>query len=674
MANCAGLSVATGLIATDDRYVGIMKYRPTIPAITLRNTVALAWVIGTTVVGFTTLHAQDNSIWPLVKPEQRRIRYRDSTLLPDVYVAQTPPPPTVSDRLPPEAERLLPLDEAIQLALNDSEVVRQLAGSIAVSSGRTIYDPAIANNAVDQQRAAFDPTLEANNTWTQTEPPTAFLDPGSPTGTSFGGVQAENHNVSVGLSQRNLAGGTARFGFGNEASRFSPGLFALNPANRYSTELSYTQPLLRGGGVLANRTPIILAQIDTERSFFQFRDDIQELVRGTIDAYWAVVFARTDVWAREIQVNQAEELVRFSEARQKTGFANITEVAQAQSALAQFRASLVFARANLLTREAALQNILGIPPTLRELLTPSTPPTTERIQFDWNEITTIAQQRRPDLIELKLVLEADQQRVLLANNQARPSLDLVSIYRWNGLEGRTPSGARVGSTGDQYQDWTLGVNFSVPLFLRSERASLRSAQLVVARDRANLTQGVHNARHLLALRIRNLYTFYEQYEAFRIAREAAKRNLSRQFAAYRTGNPVLFVNVLQAISDWGNSVSQEAQAVTQYNTELANLERESGTILETHGIFFNEDRFCSLGPVFPWRLNERAYPRDIRPTENIPRYPAGSRPAENTFDLNNYPRRLPRTDKKDENTSPAEPVPAPPAAEVSLAYPKLLIP
>ncbi|QDS99912.1 TolC family protein [Adhaeretor mobilis] len=611
----------------------------------------------------------DDSILPFIKQEQRRVRYRDPACLPDVYVPLTPPPPTVSSPLPSDADRLLSLDEAIRLALADSEVVRTLAGSIAVSSGRTIYDPAITNNSVDQQRAAFDPQLDVRNTWAQNEPPVAIIDPGDPNRAVFGGIKTENHNVAIDLSQRNLSGGTSSVRFGNDASTFSPGIFALSPQNRYATELSYTQPLLSGSGVLANRVPIVLSRIDTERSFFQFRDSVQELVRGTIEAYWAVVFARTDVWARTIQVEQAEALLKYSEARKKTGFANVTEVAQSQSALAQFRASLISSRANLLTREAALQNMLGIPPSAVDRFVPSTPPTNDRIEFDWNEITQIAQQRRPDLIELKLVIEADQQRLLLAQNQTQPNLDLVALYRWNGLEGEMPNGGRLGTGGNEATDWALGVNFSVPLFLRQERATLRSAQLIVTRDRANLEQGVHNARHLLALNFRNLETFYQQYEAFQEAREAAYIFLKRQLAARELQQPVLLFNVLQALGDWGNSVSQEAQALAQYNTELANLERQSGTILETHGVFFWEDRYCSLGPLWAARQG-KLYPRDIRPSKNEPQYPIGDEPAEEFFDLDYSLKRLPPTTDEPAKRSPP-PLPLPPA-ETPQKTPELL--
>jgi outer membrane protein TolC len=612
-------------------------------------------VFGALALGVASAWAErveyDNGVFPLIKGEQRQVRFRDPAALPDVYVPPTPQPPTVREPLPADAVQPLSLDDAIRMALANSEVVRQLAGSIAVSSGRTIYDPAITNNTIDQQRAAFDPTVTVDNAFSHVEPPLAVrvpvdpLDPTGPGQTILSGIQTQNHNVSAGVSQRNLLGGTSAMRLGNDASRFSPGFFALSPQDRYSAELSYTQPLLRGAGVLANRVPMVLARIDTERSFFALRDSLQELVRGVIEAYWQVVFARTDVWAREIQVRQAEEAFNRATARFEQGIADITETAQTRAAYAQFRANLIASRANLLTREAALAGMIGLPPTEPFALQPITPPTSELVPFDWNRVTEVAQIRRPDLIEMKLILEADQQQLILARNQRRPNLDLVGLYRWNGLDGTTPEQTQITTQGGESTDWTFGVNFSVPLFLRAERASVRSAELLIARDRAVLEQGVQSARQILANNFRNLDLFYMQYEAFTVSREAAKENLERQFAVYEHGIDVIFLNVLQAISDWGNSVSQQAQSLTQYNIELANLERQTGTILETHAVFLYEDRFCSLGPLWIDPKVCTPYPRDIAPGPNADIYPAGDEPSEQLFDLKNYPQRLPRVDE-----------------------------
>src|SRR5262249_43277693 len=172
------------------------------------------------------------------------------------------------------------------------------------------------------------------------------------------------------------------------------------------------------------------------------------------------------------------------------------------------------------------------------------------------------------------------------------------------------------------------------------RAVLRGKELVLARDQANLDQGLHNATHLLALRVRNLAQFYEQYQAYHDARTAARINLERQLENYRRGRTIL-LNVLQAITDWGNAVSSESQALTLYNTELAILEQNTGTILETHGIRFAEERFGSIGPLGALG-HKKLYPEAQPPGPNADKYPTSKKPAEEFFDLEDPLKARPR--------------------------------
>ena len=108
--------------------------------------------------------------------------------------------------------------------------------------------------------------------------------------------------------------------------------------------------------------------------------------------------------------------------------------------MTNFEAQRIAARANVLQREAALRNILGLPPMDLAELIPTTPPTKEQLELEWQPLLALATERRPDIVELKLVLEADQQQLLLAQNQALPNLSAVGLYRWNGLEGEMPVG------------------------------------------------------------------------------------------------------------------------------------------------------------------------------------------------------------------------------------------
>ncbi len=559
-------------------------------------------------------------LWSLVMPEQRQLDIRDSAQIPHAPLPALPPPETVLLRTAPDVvPRQLSLDEAIRIALANSKVIRVLAGVTAVSSGQTIYDPAISNTDIDVAQSVFDPTLGIGNHWNNNETPQGFLNLKDPLGARIAGSRVGDYALGIGLAQRNVTGGTLKLDYADTASRFHPGLFPLNPEDRNSLGLSYTQPLLRGAGVRANLAPTVIARINTERSYFQFKDSVQELVRGVIEAYWNVFFANEDVAARRKQVNQAKEAYDKAEAfSQKGALKDPGEYPQSKAAYFNFKASLTGAEGNLLRRKAALQNILGLPPNSSEPLELTTKPKTARIDPKWEDTVRLAQELRPDLIELELILEADQQAVLLANNQARPQVDAAMFYRWNGLDGQTPSRDHIETGFGQFTDWTLGVNFSVPLGLRKDRAGLRRAELFVLRDQANLEQGLHSAIHALAGNYRNLAQAFEQYQQFKLTRAAAKENADGQFDRWKAG-VTIYLNVLQAISSLGDAESSEAQALAQYNIELANLERETGTILETHGVKFFEERIRAIGPLGRHAAG-RFYPSSVAPGPNVDRY------------------------------------------------------
>ena len=558
---------------------------------------------------------------------------RDPSQLPIARLPDVPAPSTVSTPQSDKEPLYLSLDDAIRTALLNSEVVRVLTGSGASSSGRTIYDPAITNTDIDQARGTFDPRLQVLNTFDRDEiPGVSGIPP------AIDGDRDDRYSMGLGLSKSTITGGTASLGVNADHLRSTRG-YELNPQASSSVDLSFEQPLLKGAGHRANLAPIEIARIDTERSFYQLKGSVQQLVRGVIDGYWALVFARTDIWARRQQVKQGQWAFDLADASFRHELGNAGERAQARSSLAGFRANLITSEADVLRREAALRNVLGLPPSDGTQIVPVTPPSKGWIGVEWDTILRTAEQYRPDLIELKLVVEADQQQLLAAGNQALPEVNASALYRWNGLAGRASDGRWLSSEAGQFTGWQFGIDVSLPLGLRQSRAALRQRELLLMRDRANLEQALHNATHLLAEDYRNLAQYYEQYQAFKETREAARTNLDAQSARW-AADLAIYLNVLQAITSWGDAVDSEAQSLLQYNTEFASLQEQMGTILEEHGIRFTEEQYYSIGPLgrlFPGR----PYPRDRGPGPNEEHYQSTSEPAENVFDLDEpvIPRR-----------------------------------
>jgi outer membrane protein TolC len=616
----------------------------------------------------------------IILPEQRTIQIREPSQLPSAPLPQLPPPATVAESSPARKETPMSLDEAIRIALVNTKVVRVLAGISASTSGRTIYDTAITSTTIDQEQGRFDPLLTWNNSWNRTEQPFAQLNPFNPNLSFINATRTDDYRHELRLDKTNVLGGQWNLRWVENPRRFSDGLrffpFPLNPENRSLLELSYTQPLLQGAGFAVNTAPIVIARIETERSFFQYKDTVQEMVRGVIEAYWFLVQARVDVWARQIQVEQSEEAFKREKARLEAGFADLGAVAQSRTTYNRFRAALIAAKANVLAREGALRNILGMPPSDGREIVPVSAPTSRRAKVDWPELLKLIEQRRPDIVELKLILEADQQRLMVAENQALPRLDAVALYRWNGLSGEMPNGERLDSGAGRYTDWTLGINFSVPLGLREARARVRQSSLLILRDKANLDQGLHFAASSVAITVRDIDNFYEQYKAFRETRAAALDNLKVQIEQFRARRNI-YLNVLQALNDWGDAVSSEAGALISYNIALATLERQSGTILETHGLVFNEERFAAAGPL--GKHHPVGYPAATPPTGDPKRYPPTSEPGENAFDLQKpvIPRSTPKKEpeqlplpRKEEEMLPRPRKLPPPEGGVRLIVPE----
>lgn len=584
--------------------------------------------------------AEAQEVRRFIFPEQRHLEIRDPSQLPHTRIPRIPSPLTVTASKRPEEVWTLSLDEAIRIALANADVVRVVTGNTAVASGPTIYGPAIQNTQIDQSRAAFDPKLESQNTFSRAEQP---FGTGVPPQVGIDANSTDGYRSSTGLSKSFVTGGRAGMDVNIDHSRLrNPHDLPLNPQTGNNVSLYFNQPLLKGAGSCANLAPILVARIETERSFFQLKDSVQQLVLSVIQTYWNLSYAQLSVWARRQQAEQGRETLERAEGRLLVGLGDEGDVAQARVSYENFRAMLVASEADLLNQEALMRNLLGLSPSDQRRIELATAPVTTCLETPWDTILRLAGEYRPDIIELKLILEADQQHLILSRNQALPQIDIGALYRWNGLEGTTPDGQHLSTRGGEYPDWETGVTFSVPLGLRRERAAIRERELLIMRDRVNLQQALHSASHELAASFRNLAQYHEQFAAYRRMREAARLNLDRQMADFIVGRRTLYLNVLQALTDWGNAVTSEYQALVQYNTELARLEALTGTILETHGVRFIEERYRSIGPMGRF-FAEPCYPRDTRPGPNA------DRPARSGSEAYQRPESIEMPDVDGEN-------------------------
>ena len=599
---------------------------------------ALLWlVLATSTCGIATAQTR----LPPVHPEETQLSVRPPWELPHAQLPATQSPLSDGSGGASDETVSLSLDQAIRIALENSEVIRVLVGGTATSTGATAFDPAIASTQVDRERARFDVKAKISNAVTQLESPLGVYDLTTSDLASIAGTKVQRYDLRAELSKKSIVGGTwsSNVNVGNSqyASPFTslpplpPLPVPLNPDVRTSVDIGYRQPLLQGAGPRANTAPIRVAQIATEVSYYELKNNLQGLVRSGIEAYWSLASAQVMVQVRQRQLEDGQFAFERAKARLDRGQGTAGDVAQTRAALARFRVALIEAEGERAQRELLLRNVLGIPPGDGGRLVPATPMSTEPIELDWELLTATAEAQRPDIAQRKLAVEKIEQQLVVARNLARPSVDFVGLYRVNGLSGTTPSGRAISTGSGQYTDWSMGIVYEGALGQRESRAELRRQELTLARERANLQQSVHSALHQLAESQRRLRQFYESYLASQEATQAARQNLEQQSAEFQRGRTI-YLNVLQAIQGWGDAVGAEAIALASYNAELARLDTAAGTILEAHGIDLIGHNYYSRGPLAPLH-DGRSYPNSARPTVNTNRYPSGESPVDQVFDL-----------------------------------------
>lgn len=423
----------------------------------------------------------------------------------------------------------LTLDEALRLAMEHSTVLRDIGGTIlrAPATVRTGYadrlqqmDPRFG---MESALSAFDAQLAASATFNKND--RIFNNNFFAGGTNA--FQQDLHEYQMELSKRTATGsllavrGVSNFD-GNNA-----------PANTFTSawntwlEGEIRQPLLQGAGLEFNRVAgpgslpgvyngVLIAKANADINHSEFVKSLQDFVSNVENAYWDLYLSYRELDARKKAMEGA--LVEWNNARNRSASGNIelgeealarqqyyqlkSEVDEAlsgrllQGTLVQNGSSggTLQLQGGVLTAERRLRLLIGMPSADGQLLRTLDEPTMASIHFDWYACMDEAIRQRPELQRTHISVRKREMELLAARNFLNPRLDAVGRYRWRGFgddliaggnqAGNTPASSLGNlATGNQ-QEWTLGVELTVPIGYRRAHAAVQHAELALSRERA----------------------------------------------------------------------------------------------------------------------------------------------------------------------------------------------
>lgn len=478
------------------------------------------------------------------------------------------------------------------MSLKRSEVVRTLSGSVRIEPVTTL-DPAIADAEFRKESARFDPKASAAYLGSQiNQPPDSFFGPGIETNT-----RRDEGNFAASLDKLWPWGTTTRIAYDPWLGYlfFPQGTSnAFNPAYTTATVFEVRQPLLRAGGWKVNAAPIRIAAARTDQSQWEVTQVTLAQLRSIAEAYWRLHAALVALQSIDSVMPLAEEAVRIEQLRFESQRSIYADVARASVNLENVRRQKAQAQLNVQQREYDLRLLVGLPSSDGTLLMPIDLPQQAPVNLDVGTLVQTAFQRRPDLNRRRARREEQEWRLVAARNGKLPQLDLRALYRTNGLDERLDDSLNQMSEFN-YTDWTLGLEFSIPLGNRRAKADVESAELQLMRELALLSGFEEQVQFEFASLAAELKTTWERYEsALRQVKHTqewlrlARIRFSSPPAANRSDDWLLVAlyDYQAAMQSYIDSLSTASRTLAEYNTLLVRIEEAEGTLLDRWQIQF----------------------------------------------------------------------------------------
>ncbi len=540
----------------------------------------------------------------------------------------------------------LTLKDAVQYALANSKVIRQLGGTFAGRgdptspntgvtptflldnpvAAMTIYRPALqesaslgivrsnfaSSNGVEAALSEFDAQLNASVTWEKNDRPQNFVT-GNPIFPAT--LQQDVGSFQAALSKTSAYGTT--FAVANTTrydQTFPLGVRSLASAWTTDFEFSATHPFLQGAGSQYNRIAgpfnpttgvgssaidgVVLSRIDADISVADFEAAVRDFVADVELAYWELYFGYRNLEARKVGLESALATWKRIYSLYRSGLAggDAADEAQAREQYFLFRSQAEQAKSDLFTAENRLRYIMGLSISDGRLIRPADEPTSAKVSYDWHDVLGEALARSVELRRQKWQVKKRELEHIAAKNHLLPRLDGVGLYRFHGYgdhlhshgSGLSRFDSAFQTLGDgDFQEWELGLRFSMALGFRAELSAVRHTELLMARDKAVLREQELELSHQLADAIRNLDANHITAQTNFNRRVAAAKQVDAIAAKYEAGTATLDL-LLQAQRRRADSEAAYFRSLVDYNEAIAELHLRKGSLLEYNGVFLAE--------------------------------------------------------------------------------------
>lgn len=473
---------------------------------------------------------------------------------------------------------LLPIASAEPLTLA-SALERAVEDNLEIQEQR--HNNALAQLRLAQARSVFVPSATASTQLSSAQ---------TPTNNAFDGatlvVTSSSQSVSVGLSQVLPTGGSLSTSYTESVSTSDSANAASAQFVSTRTDLSLSQPVLRGAGLWIGTAVLSDAQLEISAQRLAWRRALEQLVIEVGDAYWGLVAARRSRDLSEHTVSLAEEQLSQTLERQREGFAGSGDVLQVQISVGQAQLQRVEARAAEVSAQARLARVIGHPVAESASLDPTEEPEVLAEPPDRDVLLQRAQEDNVDLLLAKIEHTRSVRAARRASNEALPDLSVDASFGWSSGAERAPL-ARLRLIGVPSPSWGVGVQAGLPLSTRALRSELGIAKLQLQQAELRL----HAAQEDLVLAVDDaLRTIARDRAGLEVANQTldhAHRSLAAQRELLSEGRGSTR-DVVDALDALRSAEASRLSAEIACQQSLLRAHQVSGSLLTRAGLSLDE--------------------------------------------------------------------------------------
>ena len=575
-----------------------------------------------------------SSLSPVVQDIEYPDVERGAASLFDVEAIQEPP----SARRPQDSEKWpMTLDEAIRIALKNSQVVRDSGGRVvsAPQGAVTVFDPAIQEadprSGVEAALSAFDAQFSSNVIGEQTDR--------SFNNVFFGGGQAgvttTTADVQTGISKQTATG--TQFSVSN-ATNYNRSSIPPSDFQRFSSVFDtlvigeLRHPLLQGAGAEFNRiagpnaTPgnyngVLMARISSDVSLADFEIQVRNLLRDVETTFWELHFAYRDLDAKREGQTLSLEAWQLESQRVDAGIRTPDQEAFARQQYYANQASVENALSGLLNGtggvyavERRLRSLLGLPTSDGRIIVPASDPIAIDTVFDWQDSLQTALNKRVELRRQQWQVKRSDLELVAARNFQKMRVDLVGQYRYRGfgddLFGDHEASAFDSLSTGNLQEWRVGMEISGPIGNRLGNAALRHAELRQMRERVILEEMERQISHELNA------AFTELDRAYMVTRSHYNRRTATliRLKSERDKNDKGLADLDLVLDAQRQAVDAESgyyRALVDYNLAILNVFYTRGTLLEHHRVALAESAWSDAAQASAQKLARKLVERRL---------------------------------------------------------------